>query len=202
MARAGLQAIKRCGGFTVVQNPEDAVAAGMPLSALRNVLIDHCVRLSEMPSLLSRLIRKPSADKFPEACRETKANAIATTMAMTPKEMENVLGPPSSFVCPECNGPIWEVKDGKLTQFRCLVGHIFSPESFLAQEAEALESSLWVAVRTLEERTSLLRRLAKRSLEMDQAITRSSFLQKAEENEKHAAVIRDILKSFEEEKRV
>ena len=34
---AGLIAIKRCGGVTVVQDPRDAAYSGMPLSALDNV---------------------------------------------------------------------------------------------------------------------------------------------------------------------
>src|ERR1043166_1987013 len=59
------------------------------------------------------------------------------------------MGAPSGFICPECNGPLWESKNGKTPHFRCLVGHAFSPESLLAGESETVERALWTAVKTL-----------------------------------------------------
>lgn len=49
---SGLQAIKRAGGTTVVQDPAEALVRSMPDSALRHAQIDHCVPLSSMPALL------------------------------------------------------------------------------------------------------------------------------------------------------
>jgi hypothetical protein len=40
---AGLIAVKRCGGVTVVQDPRDAAYSGMPLNALDNSNVDFCV---------------------------------------------------------------------------------------------------------------------------------------------------------------
>jgi len=40
---AGLIAVKRCGGVTVVQDPRYAAYSGMPLSALDNANVDYCV---------------------------------------------------------------------------------------------------------------------------------------------------------------
>lgn len=57
--------------------------------------------------------------------------------------------------CPECNGPLYEVKDGELASFECFVGHRFSPESLSEQHAEALERALWTAIRKLKERVVL-----------------------------------------------
>jgi two-component system chemotaxis response regulator CheB len=51
----GLRAIKELGGIAIVQDPNDAQFPSMPRSALRHVSIDHCVRLSDMSSLLNRL---------------------------------------------------------------------------------------------------------------------------------------------------
>ena len=52
---AGLFAIKNRGGIAIVQDPREALDAGMPRSALRNVDVDHCVPLAEMPALLGKL---------------------------------------------------------------------------------------------------------------------------------------------------
>jgi two-component system chemotaxis response regulator CheB len=51
---AGLIAIKRCGGVTVVQDPKDAAYPAMPQSALDNLKVDYCVPLSEMGGLLEQ----------------------------------------------------------------------------------------------------------------------------------------------------
>ena len=51
----GLQAIKELGGVAIVQDPSDAMFSSMPCSALRHVNVDHCVRVSDMASLLNRL---------------------------------------------------------------------------------------------------------------------------------------------------
>jgi two-component system, chemotaxis family, protein-glutamate methylesterase/glutaminase len=65
---AGLQAIKRCGGLTIVQHPEDALAPGMPLSALQYVSVDHVVTLDKMGTLVKKLIGKTAGDPASPGC--------------------------------------------------------------------------------------------------------------------------------------
>jgi two-component system, chemotaxis family, protein-glutamate methylesterase/glutaminase len=57
---AGLMAVKQCGGTTVIQDPADAEVPSMPMSAARQVQIDHQVPLSEMAPLLVRLTYEQS----------------------------------------------------------------------------------------------------------------------------------------------
>src|SRR5215212_7258202 len=52
----GLAAIKRRGGVAVVQDPDDALFDGMPRSALEQVEVDHCLPLSELAPLLTRVV--------------------------------------------------------------------------------------------------------------------------------------------------
>ena len=66
------------------------------------------------------------------------------------------------LACPECNGPIYETRDGGLAYFQCFVGHRFSPESLSDQHTDALERALWTAGRTLKERIILHEKLAER----------------------------------------
>jgi two-component system chemotaxis response regulator CheB len=51
----GLGAIKDLGGVAIVHDPSDALFPSMPRNALQHVNVDHCVRLSDMASLLNRL---------------------------------------------------------------------------------------------------------------------------------------------------
>lgn len=55
---AGLWEIERRGGVTIAQNPEEASFPSMPLSALREIEIDHVVRMGDIGPLLTRLARE------------------------------------------------------------------------------------------------------------------------------------------------
>ena len=68
---AGLRAVKKCGGITIVQDPKDARYPEMPQSALNNVEVNHCVPVSEMGSLLEKLTIEPpgKSKSIPKAIR-------------------------------------------------------------------------------------------------------------------------------------
>jgi two-component system, chemotaxis family, protein-glutamate methylesterase/glutaminase len=55
---AGLIAIRRCGGVTVVQDPKDATYPEMPQSAVNNFDVDHCVPAAQLGGLLETLIHR------------------------------------------------------------------------------------------------------------------------------------------------
>ena len=52
----GLERVKEMGGFTVVQDPDEAEYDGMPRSALSSGLIDFVLPISEIPDKLRRVI--------------------------------------------------------------------------------------------------------------------------------------------------
>ena len=60
-----------------------------------------------------------------------------------------------------------------------------------------MERTLWTAVKTLQERADLLKKLADKASAIGQSISAASFRDKALESENHADVIRDILKRFD-----
>jgi hypothetical protein len=99
----------------------------------------------------------------------------------------------TGYLDPECHGPLWETKAGPSLQFRCHVGHAYSPDSLLADHADGLERALWSAVRTFDERAGLLRRLGERKHQSDSV--GKNWKARAKEHEKHADVIRKLLQS-------
>jgi two-component system chemotaxis response regulator CheB len=58
---AGLFEVKRRGGITVVQDPNDATCPSMPASALSRVPVDYCVAIAAMPAVLYRASKKIAA---------------------------------------------------------------------------------------------------------------------------------------------
>jgi two-component system, chemotaxis family, protein-glutamate methylesterase/glutaminase len=191
---AGLLAIKRQGGVTVVQDPEEALYASMPRSALAHVAVDHVLPLAQMGPLLARLAQEPSTaeGRYPvpeEMERETKVAA----MDMNVMQNGEHVGTPSVYSCPECHGVLWEVRDGTLLRFRCRVGHAYSLDSMLAGQAEVVEQAMWAALKTLEESASLSRRMAKEARAARRDWVARRFEEKAQEAQQHAALLQQVL---------
>jgi len=53
--------------------------------------------------------------------------------------------------CPECRGPLTEVRTDDVVEYRCLVGHRYSPLSLLVAHSETEERALWSAALVLQE---------------------------------------------------
>lgn len=195
---AGLAAIKRRGGLTIAQDPEEALYPGMPRSALENVGVDYCLPLAAIAPLIAQLAVIPAAEDsvYPVPEMLEIENRIAESEESEMEDMEK-LGKLSVFTCPECQGALWELRDGEMLRFRCHVGHAFSSESLMAEQSEELENALWAALRSLEENAELSRRLADRARQKNHQISIMQFEEKAREVEQHAAVIRQILRNNE-----
>jgi two-component system chemotaxis response regulator CheB len=62
--------------------------------------------------------------------------------------------------CPDCRGPLSEIKDDGRHEFRCRVGHVYSTRSLLHAHSETQEKALWSAVVALEEASTLVQAAA------------------------------------------
>lgn len=138
---AGLRAIKACGGVSVVQDPADAIVPDMPLSAMRNVEIDHCVPLAQMARLLIKLVGE-DAGQTPEIPSRIRLEAAIAAQEYGSMKTEEKLGTPSVFICPECHGPLWEIEDGPLIRYRCHTGHAFTADVMLEAQSEEADQIL------------------------------------------------------------
>lgn len=180
---AGLYAIKEAGGIAVVQDPKDAAYPGMPEAALRLVTADYVLPAGEIGPLLTGLVARPPSEPSPE--KLSKAREVVV--------QEEQGGNVSPFTCPECHGTLWEVKRGSLQQFRCRIGHAFSPESLIQAQDDDLENSLWAAVRSLEENGAMLAKLAEEAQAHKHAGVAQRFRERAQEKQRHADIIKSVL---------
>jgi len=98
-------------------------------------------------------------------------------------------GPASGLICPDCGGALWVDEAGLVPRFTCQVGHSYSPESLVEEQGQAVERTLWAALRALEERSDLLRRLARRT----EGRARDRIEIRARDADEHAASLRDVL---------
>ena len=149
---SGALAVKLAGGTVLVQDPDDATVRSMPGSALRAVgRADAVLPAEAIASALGRLA---------DGRAGMRENAVvAATTDPDSDGPDRPDGPPTGFMCPECQGPLWQVEEGG---HRCRVGHGYSEESLLIEQGTAVEAALWSALESLEGRAEFLGRVADR----------------------------------------
>jgi two-component system, chemotaxis family, protein-glutamate methylesterase/glutaminase len=190
---AGMQAIQRCGGTTIVQDPGEAEYPDMPLSVMEAIKVDYSVPLSRMGEILlekSQYIGIPKQSEIPADIRKEAQIVERVTISI---EAMKELGDKSLYSCPECGGGLWEIKEGNVVRYRCHTGHMYTQDELSIRQSEALEGTLWVALRMLEERKNLLEKMA--TEEMGKGWQRSATLRRtrASELQSHIERLKDIL---------
>lgn len=196
---SGLSAIHQCGGMTIVQDPDDAAYPVMSINALLNVPIDYRISIAEMGVLLQKLVGLPANEDF-EIPETLRLEARLAEQAIDNIEVLGRIGATSVYSCPDCGGSLWQVQEGNLTHYRCHTGHVYSENSLVKAQDEALENTLWVALRILEERKNMLTMMADR--DRSKGFTRAAALslEKAEEIKVHINRLRHVLFSTNTER--
>jgi two-component system, chemotaxis family, protein-glutamate methylesterase/glutaminase len=159
---AGLLAIKDRGGTTVVQEPSEATAQSMPLSALHHVSIDHRCTLAEMAILLTYLARDDPSEpelKAAAALMETENRIAEGIFNVADWWHLERMSAPSGLNCPTCRSALYELNDRRVLRFRCRSGHAFSALSLLSGQVDARESLMSSIFGVLIEEITLSRQL-------------------------------------------
>lgn len=186
---AGMDAIQRCGGVTVVQDPADAAFPAMPQSALDNVRISHRVALAGMGALLERIVREKPPPRV-AAPKDLLMEAVIAERVVSDVSGTEALGEQVPYNCPDCGGVLWEMSKPKLLRYRCHTGHAFTAHALLATQQEKIEETLWVMLRMLEERRNLAHALAAKT---HTRAGSSSARERAKEADVHIARLREML---------
>lgn len=184
---AGLIRLQKSGARVIIHSPTDAKAPDLPKAALQHLQPDEILPASEIASAIARLTkaRRPEPSLVPAVLDLQKEGTLAV-----PER------PPEPFTCPTCHGNLWRVKEDDFEMYRCRIGHIFSTESLRQASDQEVESSLWVAVRNLEEAAEVSRRLGARSQSQGLGAAQKQHHQREEELMSHADVIRRLIEGL------
>jgi two-component system chemotaxis response regulator CheB len=189
---SGMIAIKRSGGLCMVQDPNEAEYPEMPLSVLNNVEVDYSVPLAQMGFIISEHIRTAvwhntpiPADVLAEA---ELAEKVVTSIAAVAE-----IGSHSLYACPDCGGGLWEKEDNGFKRYRCHIGHTYSQLDLMKKQQEQVESTLWIALRMMEERRNLLKRIADKERKNGLNILSADHQERAEELEQHIDILKKII---------
>ena len=190
---AGLWAIRTCGGVAVVQDPADALHPDMPENALAMTEVDHCLPAAGIAPLLDRLARTPIR-AAPRSVPPAIGAEVDFVRLDGTRDMADLarIGRLSPFTCPSCRGALFEMEDGDLLRFRCHTGHAFAGQSLVDEQTRAIEDGLYAALRAVEEKAEMLRRLGARSSTHFPEL-QQRYAARAAEMERSAGVLRQLL---------
>lgn len=188
----GLEAIKRCGGETIIQDPQTADFSGMPLTAQKFVEIDYKAKLEDIGDLILNILEKPLPEEV-EIPYALKREAQIATKIRSQVKTEDFLGEKVALSCASCGGPLWKIKDTGIERYRCHVGHSFSQESLLLAQNENLEETLWVCLRTLEEKKVLMLNMAESFKNKGSDHIARSYADKIQEVDEHIDRLRQLM---------
>ncbi|MBB4689217.1 chemotaxis protein CheB [Amycolatopsis jiangsuensis] len=153
---AGLHAVTALGGLAIVQDPADAMYPGMPRAALELVDTDQVLPAGEIAPALDKLSRVPVDPGVlpqppPHLLLDDRIARAGVQLGALPPETT-----PSEFTCPDCGGTLTELGPG---QYRCHIGHAWSAKALLFAQDQELRRALGTALRSLDERATLSRRM-------------------------------------------
>jgi two-component system chemotaxis response regulator CheB len=189
---AGLKAVKRCGGIAVVQDPNDALVPDMPIHARRYVDVDHVVPVAEMPPLLGALTRQ-KAGPTPDVPLDIRLEGAIAAQELADMKVDDMLGVPSRFTCPECHGVLWEIEDNGHLRYRCHVGHAYGAETVLASQSNEIEKLLATLLRSHQERAALARRVAEKQRAEGHGSLAEQFERRACEYKEDADLVKALI---------
>jgi two-component system chemotaxis response regulator CheB len=172
---AGSAIVSRLGGHVLVQDPEEAAHPSMPLNAIAVDDPDEILPLNLIPAAITRALTLPA-----KPVRQLDAAELDDDGAVAP------------FACPSCGGSLWETPGDPL-RFRCRIGHTFGSEGLLVEKSQQLDRALAEALRALEERAELAKRVAGRLRNRGMEVRAVRQDEVIRESQRHALVIRNVL---------
>jgi len=175
---AGLAVIKASGGATIVQDPREAMYAGMPAAAIANVAVDAIVPSELVASTIAAMVKGEDPPPRP---------------ASDDPDPDPPPGEQVDAVCPECGGVLTERPEAGVLQWECRVGHRYSPDTLIDAQADSVEGALWAALRALADRGALLGRMAQEAEQRGQHRSARRFRRQSQSAADQADIVRQVL---------
>jgi two-component system chemotaxis response regulator CheB len=200
---AGAATVVQLGGEVVVQSPDEALHPSMPRSVLDHVAGARAVPTAELGPVVAGRIEKivstdPAAPALPPALTADDLPALETRMADFANTTAAAMpGHPSAFACPACHGGLFELPGEPVPRYRCWVGHAWSPESLLDEQTAAFDGALWMALRSLEEKTALARRMDVAARDRGQHATADRYRTAGDDAEQAGTLIRELIRRLD-----
>jgi two-component system chemotaxis response regulator CheB len=196
---AGALSIARHGGQVVVQSPDEAIQPSMPRATLELVPSARTCPAAKLGPFLRDLIeRRDEGRAGREPVVPVEQDGVEVRIAsMEPASTAELVAHPAGLGCPTCGGSLFEIPGGALPRYRCRVGHAWSARILLDEQAEAVEGALWLALRALEDKVALCRRMSEGRAAAGVAHAAARYDAQAVAAERAGALIREMIASLD-----
>lgn len=186
---AGLADLKACGGLVVVQDPDSADFPSMPRAALDATPADVIETPEGLSRRLTELVGREAAAGAP--CRPTVQLEVEIALGeRLGSERLKEIAEPVPLTCPNCAGVLSEVTGPGPKRFRCQTGHAIGAEDLAEQQAAQQEEAIRVALRVIEERVELARRMAQDARAAGRLKTAEMYEERLEEYSRYVDTLR------------
>ncbi|HVX75176.1 MAG TPA: chemotaxis protein CheB [Bradyrhizobium sp.] len=189
---AGLNAIKRCGGVTLVQDPLDAIADEMPRRALEATTVDLCAPSARIGDVLADLVHEEPGARLPVPPEVRLEVEIAAGERIGSDSLAQIADP-APLTCPSCGGVLSALKTDHPLRFRCQVGHAYTADALAKEQEGRVDEALRVALRIIEERAELVHRMAEDARHSGRPAVARLYGARAVEYRKYADMIRRVV---------
>ena len=186
---SGLAAIASCGGTALVQHPLDAQSPEMPQAALEAVEGATAAPAAELASLLVKAAGEEAGPQG-EPSDALRLEVDIAAGARLGAERLKTIADPSPLSCPDCQGVLSEVRGQRPLRFRCQIGHAQTAE-VLAQRNEDVDEAIRIAMRMMEERVTLVTRMAQDARQTGRSAVAELYESRAEEYRRYASALRE-----------
>lgn len=186
---AGLHAVKAAGGTAVVQHPIDAEADQMPLAALETTEVDHVAAAVDLGGLIASIAGTEAGPSRPPS-EDLRLEVEIASGARLGSDRLRQIATPSALSCPDCHGVLSEMADSKPLRYRCQIGHAYTAEN-LAAHIDEVDEAVRVAMRVMEERVTLVERMATDARETGRTAVAELYDSRAVEYRRYANTLRD-----------
>jgi len=177
---AGTVAVRRAGGTTIAEDPDEASFGDMPRNTIATGAVAEVLPASaigpRIGALVAEILATAHADDADGHVQAMEGPATGDPEApgdhpLRQPAMDSAdrglhgpaldLEPPGSpYSCPACGGVLYERPPDQLL---CRLGHRYSAQALSASQESVIEDALWTALRTLEESASLASRVRDRA---------------------------------------
>jgi two-component system, chemotaxis family, protein-glutamate methylesterase/glutaminase len=204
---AGTVAVRRSGGVTIAQAPDDALFSDMPQHAIATGAVAEILPASAIGPRIVELVGEMATRAATGRTASLGEARLAEPVGDHPRRDEDGdsvdrglggpapdLDPPGSpYSCPACGGVLFERPPD---QYLCRLGHRYSPQALGAGQDDVVEDALWTALRTLEESASLAGRVRDRAASRGDQGMAHRFEARRAGAEARAGRIRRLLKGL------
>lgn len=193
----GLATIVQHGGAGLVQAPDEALYPSMPLQAAELAPTARAMPVAAMGPALVQLVDAMTGREPVPLSGDAQVDAEDAMAAMEDLTAESAGGVPAGFGCPSCHGALFELPGShRLPRFRCRVGHAWSAVGLLEEQGEVLEGALWMALRSLEEKAALSRRMADSASSRGSMVTAERYTDVGRDADDAGQVIRQLIEQL------